>query len=240
MSATPRDESLVKRKVYELRDYPESTNPEGFSSNYKQNVPIGIDFGSNSIRAGIVSTEDPSHSFPNLLSKYRDRKLNKSMTFIGNDVYLDPSIKSQARSPYDGPYITNWDYVEQIFDYTFNHIGVNSSGGVDNPVILTEKPAAPLLQRKNFYELLYENYNVQKLAIGIDGLFSYYQNNGSNGLVIGTGHEATHVIPVVKGKRLNDRNKENKLGWTSSLQLHGFFTPIEISILPYKNYKLSN
>ncbi len=242
MSATPRDESLVKRKVYELRDYPESTNPEGFSSNYKPNVPIGIDFGSSSIRAGIVSTEDPSHSFPNLMSKYRDRKLNKSMTFIGNDVYLDPSIKSQARSPYDGPYITNWDYVEQIFDYTFNHIGVNSSGGVDNPVILTEKPAAPLLQRKNFYELLYENYNVKKLAIGIDSLFSYYQNNGSNGLVIGTGHEATHVIPVVKGKGLMTETKRINWGGHQASNYMGSLLQLKYPYFPTKttNYQIDN
>lgn len=242
MSATPRDENLEKRKVYDLRDYPESTSGEGFSSNYKTGVPIGIDFGSSTVRAGLTSSNDPAHSFANLLSKYRDRKLNKSMTFIGNDVYLDPSIKSQARSPFDGAYITNWDYVEQILDYTFHHVGVNSSQGVDNPVILTEKPAAPLLQRRNFYELLYEGYNVQKVAIGVDSLFSYYQNNGKNGLVIGTGNEATHVIPVVKGKGLMRETKRINWGGHQASNFMGSLLQLKYPYFPTKisNYQIDN
>lgn len=234
MSATPRDENLVKRKVFDLRDYPEVTSPEGFSSNYQPNVPIGIDFGSSSIRAGLVSSDNPSHSFPTLLSKYRDRKLNKSMTFIGNDVFLDPSIKSQSRSPFDGPFITNWDYVEQILDYTFHHIGVNSSQGVDNPIILSEKPAAPLLQRKNFYELFYESYNVKKVAVGIDSLFSYHQNGGKDGLVIGTGHEATHVIPVVKGKGLLKETKRINWGGHQASNYMGSLLQLKYPYFPTK------
>jgi len=242
MNESSKDDNLVKRKVYELRDYPESTRSEGFSSNYQSNVPIAIDFGSSLVRSGITLSNDPEHSFSNLLSKYRDRKLNKTMTFLGNDVFLDPSIKNQARSPYDGPLITNWDYVEQILDYTFNHIGVSSSGGVDNPIILTEKPAAPLLQRKNFYELLYEGYNVPKVAVGIDSLFSYYQNGGKNGLVIGTGNEATHVIPVLKGKGLMTETKRINWGGHQASNYMGSLLQLKYPYFPTKisNHQIDN
>ncbi|CCH40756.1 Actin-related protein 5 [Wickerhamomyces ciferrii] len=237
-----RDQELPKRKVYDLRDYTESTAAEKFDSNYAQGVPIGIDFGGSRIRAGLTSVQEPAHNYANLISKYRDRKLNKTLTYIGNDVFLDPSIKNQAKSPYDGSFITNWDYVETILDYTFNHIGVNSSGGVNNPIILTEKPAAPLLQRKNFYELLYETYNVPQVAIGIDSLFSYYQNNGVNGLVIGTGHEHTHVIPVLKGQGLLNETKRINWGGQQASNYLGSLLQLKYPYFPTKinNYQIDN
>jgi actin-related protein 5 len=161
---------------------------------------------------------------------------------VGNDVFLDPSIKAQARSPYDGAFITNWDYVESILDYTFKHLGVNSQGCVDNPVIFTERPAASLLQRKGFYELLYESYGIKKVALGIDSLFSYYQNNGQNGLVIGTGHEATHIIPVINGSAVMPEAKRvNWGGHQSSNYLNNLLT-LKYPYFPTKitNFQIDN
>ncbi|CEP20499.1 ARP5 [Cyberlindnera jadinii] len=210
MTATPRDAELAKRKIFELKDA-ESQTPERFSTGYQTGVPIAIDFGSSTIRAGLVTEKDPFLNFPTIMSKYRDRKTGKSSVYVGNDVLLDPSVKSQARSPYDGAFITNWDYVENILDYTFRHLGVDSQGFVDNPLILTERPGASLLQRKGMYEVLYESYGAQKVCLGIDSLFSYYQNGGNNGLVIGTGHETTHVFPVINGKAVMSESK--RVNW---------------------------
>lgn len=235
--STP-DQSLAPRKVYDLKDYTPTTQGEPFtnSKNVNSNTAIAIDFGAHSTRVGFANTSSPSHVFPTLLSKWRDRKLQQSYTFIGNDIYLDPSIKAQAKSPYDGPFITNWDYVESMFDYAFHHSGVRSNGGVDHPIIISERPAASLLQRKNYYELLYETYNVKKVAFGIDSLFSYYQNNGQNGLVIGTGYESTHLIPVLNGKRL--MNEAKRINWgghhsnnymSSLLQLKYPYFPIKLN-----------
>ncbi|KAH3679392.1 hypothetical protein WICMUC_001012 [Wickerhamomyces mucosus] len=239
MTSTPRDDQLSKRKVYDLRDHEDLFSSEPFTSPklYKSGVPIGIDFGTSHVRIGLTNQKDPSNVFPTTLSRWRDRKLNKGFTFIGNDVNLDQSVRTQARSPYDGAFITNWDYVEQILDYSFKHAGVSSQGFVDNPVILTEKAGAQVLQRKGFYELLYESYGVKKVAFGIDDLFSYYQNNGKTGIVIGSGNESTHIIPVIDGKGLLAETK--RINW-GGRQSSNFLSSLIALKYPYFPTKISS
>ena len=86
---------------------------------------------------------------------------------------------------------------------------------------MTEPVACPMSQRKNMYELLFEAYQAPKVTFGIDSLFSYYANsatNTANGVVIGTGHELTHVIPVSQGKGILLQTKRIDWGGDQSLQ----------------------
>lgn len=40
--------------------------------------------------------------FDNVVSKYRDRKINASVIAVGNDVYADQTARANAKSPFDG------------------------------------------------------------------------------------------------------------------------------------------
>ena len=51
-------------------------------------------------------------------------------------------------------------------------------------------------------ELMFECYSVPSLAYGVDALFSYRQNGGTDGLVVSSSHTATHIIPVVAAKAI--------------------------------------
>lgn len=104
------------------------------------------------------------------------------------------------RSPFDGPLVSNWEGIELLLDYSFARIDVQSHSAVENPIVMTELMGCPASQRKTFTELYFEAYNVPSVAYGIDSLFSYRQNGGKDGLVISSGHESTHVMPVVGGK----------------------------------------
>ncbi|SCU84597.1 LAMI_0C08130g1_1 [Lachancea mirantina] len=202
--STLKDTSLPPLQVHYLNDGELETKAEPFddSSNYDANLPIAIDFGSNSVRAGYGNRNVPSHVFPNRLARYRDRKLNRNLTFVGNDTNLDLSIRAQAKNPYDGAFISNWDYTEEIMEYTFHHLGVQGDNGISNPILLTEKLATLQSQRNNWYQILFEGFGCPQVTFGIDSLFAFYANNEptSSGLVISSGHEDSHVIPVVDGK----------------------------------------
>ena len=153
-----------------IDDLPLREQPEPFTdrSRYDSTIPIAIDFGSSQIRAGYTNQSTPSHIFPNRLTRYRDRKINKTFTFIGNDVSLDQAIRTQSKSPFDGSIITNWDYVEDIMQYIFNHLGVVGHNGVSNPILLTEKLATLQSQRSNWYQLLFECFDIPEVTLGID------------------------------------------------------------------------
>ena len=51
-------------------------------------------------------------------------------------------------------------------------------------------------------ELLFECYSTPSLSYGVDALFSYRFNGGSNGLIVSSSHTSTHLIPVVMGRPL--------------------------------------
>ncbi|AOA61880.1 Actin-related protein 5 [Komagataella phaffii CBS 7435] len=195
------EKELPPQKVYPLRDIPVSSHVAPFHSDYTPGVPIAIDFGKTSMRIGLVNKDSPTSVFPTVVSKSRDRKRNKMLILAGNDVYMEASNnKSNVKSPFDGQLITNWDSVETLLDYGFSHIGVSSPHGVENPIIINELLATPYMQRAGMYQLLFEAYNVPKVVSGVDAVFAYHYNTDSpNGLVIGTGHESTNVIPIVDG-----------------------------------------
>ena len=60
-------------------------------------------------------------------------------------------------------------------------------------------------------ELLFECYGAPSVAYGIDSLFSYKYNNGSDGLIISSSHSSTHVIPVLAGNAL--MSSVSRLNW---------------------------
>lgn len=51
-------------------------------------------------------------------------------------------------------------------------------------------------------EILFECYGAPSVAYGIDSLFAYRYNKGTDGLVVSSSHTSTHVIPVLNSKPL--------------------------------------
>lgn len=237
-----RDSSLQPLPVYPLEEPPLSNEPEPFDdpSNYDPETPIAIDFGSYEVRAGFGSQEEPSHVFPTKIVRYKERKIQKALTFIGNDCSLDNAVRSHSRSPFDGSLITNWEYVEDMLAYTFHHLGVQGEDRVSNPIILTEKMAALQAQRSNWYQLLFECYGVPQVTFGIDGLFSFYANNPqgkASGLIINSGHEDTSVIPVVQGRGILSEAKRIDWGGNHSI---GYLKSLLSLKYPYFPTKLND
>ena len=60
-------------------------------------------------------------------------------------------------------------------------------------------------------ELLFECYSAPSVAYGIDSLFSYKHNKGSNGLIISSSHTSTHLIPIVNSKPI--MSSTTRLNW---------------------------
>ncbi|CAI5461375.1 unnamed protein product [Closterium sp. Yama58-4] len=108
--------------------------------------------------------------------------------------------RQSIRSPFESNVIYNFELMECIFDYAFDRLGVEGSGRVNHPVLLTEAPCTPLYTRGKTAELMFETYGVPALAFGVDGVFSYRHNTTQHhsvpdGLLVNCGHSTTHVMP---------------------------------------------
>lgn len=243
MPSTPmsRDSSLPPLNVYTIHDPPLFTEPEKFIplGQFDYATPIGIDFGSYNLRAGYMGLDIPNFVFPTKLTRHRDRKLSKTFTFVGNDTRLDQTLRSQSKSPFDGNIITNWDYTEDILEYTFHHLGVAPDNGIPNPLLINERLACLQSQRTNWYQLLFETFNLSQVAFGVDSLFAYYANNpegNSDGIIINCSHEETDVIPVVEGNAVLTECKRINWGGRYSAE---FLSNILTLKYPYFPSKLS-
>lgn len=237
----PVDE-FPPQNIHHLREPVPPPGPEPFYASYEPNVPIAIDLGSANVRVGLTKANLPNNVFPSLVAKHRDRRTNTNLTLVGNDIFREApyysTLKSSAKSPFDGPLITNWDYVENILDYSLEHLGVTSSNGrLNNPVIMTEPLACPNSQRRGMYEIIFEAYQAPKMATGIDSLFSYYHNLAKqNGIVISVANELTHVIPVLLGRGILLNSK--RVDWGGS-QLAQFMQRLLALKYPYFPSRLS-
>ncbi|KAI9270702.1 actin-related protein, ARP5 class [Phascolomyces articulosus] len=208
----------LDEKEYDAPYYSIRTDYEDSFLNTK--TPIVIDNGSYQCRAGWATEENPALIFDNVVSRYKDRKANVNMVSVGMDAYADPAGRSNARSPFDGNVVCDFDRMETVLDYIFTTLGINTSN-IDHPLVMTEAVCVPQYSRKHMDELLFECYNVPSVLFGIDSLFGYYANGGlhdddGSGIVISAGHNATHIIPTLHGKGLLERTKRISYGGTQA------------------------
>ena len=134
------------------------------------------------------------------MARFRDRKYNKSCTYVGYDAYADATTRGQIRNAFEpnSSIVSNWDVMEGILDYTFLKLGVDGAeGGVGRPIVMTESVANLGYTRRMMNEILFECYSAPSVTYGIDSLFAYKHNKGTSGLVISSSHTATHIIPVL-------------------------------------------
>ena len=82
-------------------------------------------------------------------------------------------------------------------------MGIDTEGSINHPVILTEAVCNPVQSRQFMNELLFECYQVPSLLLGVDALFSLYQNfsekkdSTKDSLVVRLGYQTTHILPVI-------------------------------------------
>lgn len=191
--------------MFTLKDYKSSPDIVHEYSQEGQ-VPIVIDNGSNRCRVGWASSHSPELDFKNVMAKNRANRKERDWDIqVGNDISDIEAVRWMVRSPYDFNVVVNFSAQEILFDYAFTHLGINTSDSIQHPVVLTEPIANPSYCQKNMMELLFEAYSLPSIALGIDCLFSYYQNHSENintatGLIISCGFQTTHVLPVIEGK----------------------------------------
>ncbi|PWN50685.1 actin-like ATPase domain-containing protein [Violaceomyces palustris] len=200
---------------------PKTVKGLGYHSSpyWNSSCPLVIDNGSSELRAGfaIASTDiinGPYLYYDNLVSKTRDRKRNASVLLVGNDVYADSLSRGSIRSPFDGDVICGWDAMENILDYTFSKLGIDTST-VQHPIMMTETLCNPAYSRGVMNELMFEGYGVPSVNYGLDCIFSAYQNGiDGDALIVSSGRSSTFVVPTVGGKGILTSAK--RLSWGGS------------------------
>ncbi|KAI0238364.1 Actin-related protein 5 [Lamellibrachia satsuma] len=175
---------------------------------------IIIDNGSYKCRAGWVTDDQPRLIFKNVLARQRSKK--DADVLIGNDISNLEVVRWQLKTQFDRGVVTQYDIQEQVFDYVFTHLGIDTIGCIDHPIVLTEPLCNPNYCRQQMSELLFECYHVPSVLFGIDAMFSLQDSQSDkaslDSLVVSCGYHTTHVMPILGGRLQADRSRRINIG----------------------------
>lgn len=88
---------------------------------------------------GWAIEKEPQLTFKNLIAKPRKERGKKDGELqVGNDIANIEAVRFQLKTQFDRNVVTHFEVQEQIFDYTFAHMGINTEGSINHPIILTE------------------------------------------------------------------------------------------------------
>ena|SRR5690554_1294976 len=90
--------------------------------------------------------------------------------------------------------------MDQLIEFTFDALGVDPE---EHPLIITEQPFAPRLQRERLLQILFETYNVPMMYPGLHPVCALFASGRTSGLVVDSGEGVTHCVPIYQGEMLS-------------------------------------
>lgn len=114
---------------------PIHTYPKGV----RNAAPLVIDNGSYQCRVGWATQKEPLLIFKNLIAKpRRERGKKDGETQVGNDITNIEAVRFQLKTQFDRNVVTHFEAQEQVFDYMFTHLGIDTEGHINHPIVMTE------------------------------------------------------------------------------------------------------
>lgn len=162
--------------------------------------PLVIDIGSGSLRIGYPGQDDKSLSIRNALgvSKY---KRVVDTTEYADDVYINQEdiFKSglvDIKWPVKHGVIKNIDDFEKIWTYATKKIKADVE---NHPCLICDSPNAPVSQRVEIAEKLFQSYNVPSIGFQRSDALALLSTRRKTGLVVESGEGVTSVSVFVDG-----------------------------------------
>lgn len=164
------------------------------------NVPLVLDNGSGTIRAGYAGSDLPAAYFPSYVGRPKHTRVLAGA--VEGDVFIGPRAQElrgllKIRYPLEHGIVTDWDDMEKIWTYVYEQELKTLSE--DHPVLLTEPPLNPKRNRDMAAQLLFEQFNVPAVYMSIQAVLSLYASGRTTGIVLDCGDGVSHAVPVYEG-----------------------------------------
>ena len=161
---------------------------------------IVIDNGSSSMKAGFAGDDSPRSVFPTITGTPRYPGLINSSCirncYVGDEAQSKRGILN-VRYPIQHGIVTDWDNMENIWNWIF--YSEMRTAPEEHPVLLTEAPLNPNANREKMTQIMFETFNVPSMYISVSAVLALYSTGRSTGLVVDSGSDVTHVVPVYEG-----------------------------------------
>lgn len=161
---------------------------------------VVCDNGSGMVKAGFSGEDAPRTVFSSIIGKPRHTMamlgMGQKEFYVGDEAQSRRGILSISY-PIAHGIVTNWEEMEAIWRHTFdNELRVDVS---TRPVMLTEAPMNPKVNREKMTTLMFEDFNVPAMYVGIQAVLSLYASGRTTGIVCDSGDGVTHTVPIFEG-----------------------------------------
>eukprot|EP00924_Labyrinthula_sp_SR-Ha-C_P007480 snap_masked-scaffold_24-processed-gene-4.1-mRNA-1 protein AED:0.07 eAED:0.07 QI:0/-1/0/1/-1/1/1/0/327 len=116
--------------------------------------------------------------------------------YVGKEALKKRGIL-HLKIPIDRGIIIDWFNMEKIWHFAF--FSVLQVDPVDFPVVLTEPPLNPKVNREKMTQIMFETFYISHLYIDLAAVLALYNSGKETGVVLDSGESVTNSIPIYKG-----------------------------------------
>ncbi|KAI8981481.1 actin family [Pilobolus umbonatus] len=154
-------------------------------------VPIVIDNGSDTIKAGFGDDDSVHAMFPTVIGRPRDS--NAKGCYVGDEVLCKRHMLS-IDHPIHNDTVVNWDDMEMIWNHLFTHELHISP--LHNSVLLSDMTEGDKKGQQKMSEIMFEVFECKKTCIANKATLALFATGQTTGVVIESGYTQTRVTPL--------------------------------------------
>ena len=162
---------------------------------------IVIDTGGDTTKAGFANDLMPCSTFPTIVGRpVRPCGVVSGIGiinhYVGHDV-ASCKVPIHTRHPLQRGEKINWDDLEFVwYQIFYQHLSVPPE---EHPLLYTEPPLNRKQDREKVTEVMFDTFYIPAFYISSTAQLALYATGRTTGLVVETGHNSTHTVPVVHG-----------------------------------------